>query len=74
MGKTYAGEMYCLLNLLAFQMHSLLDINDEDYQKAHAYAGRRDEFFNELHYAMRYKLFDIWQQRMVFIYSDPDGG
>jgi hypothetical protein len=31
-GKTYASEMYCLLNLLAFQMHSLLDINDEDYQ------------------------------------------
>jgi hypothetical protein len=35
-GKSHAGEMYCLLNLLAFQMHSLLDINDEDYQKARA--------------------------------------
>ena len=73
-GKTHASEMYCLLNLLAFQMHSLLDINDEDYQKARAYAGRRDEFFNELRYAMRHKLFDTWLQLLVFIYSDPDTG
>jgi hypothetical protein len=73
-GKTYASEMYCLLNLLAFQMHSILDINDEDYKKARAYARRRDEFFNELRFCMRYKLFESWQQCMVLIYSDPDPG
>jgi len=73
-GKTHAGEMYCFLNFLAFQMHSLLDINDEDYQKARAYARRRDEFFNELRYAMRHNLFESWRQLLVFIYSDPDGG
>jgi len=73
-GKTYASEMYCLVHLLAFQMHSLLDISDEDYQKARAYAGRRDEFFNELRILMRRMLFDSWQQFMIFFYSDPDGG
>jgi hypothetical protein len=73
-GKTHASEMYCLLNLLAFQMHSLLDINDEDYQKARAYARRRDEFFNELRVHIRRRLFDSWQQFMVFVYSDPDTG
>jgi hypothetical protein len=73
-GKDHASEMYCFLNLLAFQMHSLLDINDEDYRKARACAGSRDEFFNELRYVMRFKLFDTWQQMIVFIYSDPDTG
>jgi hypothetical protein len=73
-GKTHASEMYCLLNLLAFQMHSLLDINDEDYQKARAYARRRDEFFNELRVLMRRNLFESWQQLIVFMYSDPDTG
>ena len=73
-GKTHACEMYCLLNLLAFQMHSLLDINDEDYRKARAYAGRRDEFFNELRVLMRRYLFESWQQLLVFMYSVPDTG
>jgi len=73
-GKTHASEMYCLLNFLAFQMHSLLDINDEDYQKARAYARRRDEFFNELRVLMRRTLFESWQQLIVFMYSDLDTG
>jgi hypothetical protein len=73
-GKTHAGEMYCLLNLLAFQMHSILGVNDEGYQKARAYAGRRDEFFNELRVPMRRNLFESWQQLIVFMYSDPDTG
>jgi hypothetical protein len=73
-GKGHASEMYCFLNLLAFQMRSLLDINDEDYRKARACAGRRDEFFNEPRYVMKFKPFDTWQQMIVFIYSDPDTG
>ena len=73
-GKTYASEMYCLLNLLAFQVHTILDINDEDYQKARAYAGRRDEFFNELRFVMRFKLFESWQQFIAFIHSPHDTG
>ena len=72
-GKTHAAEMYCLLNLLAFQMHSVLDIDDEDYQKARAYARRRDEFFNELRFLMRFKLFDSWEQFIFFMHS-PDTG
>jgi len=73
-GKKHASEIYCFLNFLAFQMHSLMDISDEEYQKARAYARRRDEFFNELRTIMRFKLFDTWQQLMVFFYSGPDTG
>ena len=70
-GETYASEMYCLLNLVAFQMHSILDVCDEDYQKARAYVGRRDEFFNELRVLMRRILFESWQQFIVFVHTDP---
>jgi len=73
-GKTHASEIYCLLHLLAFQMHSLLDIKDEDYQKARAYARRRDEFFNELRVLLRRNLFGSWQELIVFMYSDLDTG
>jgi hypothetical protein len=73
-GDNHASEMYCLLNLLAFQMHSLLDVCDEDYQKARAYAGRRTEFFNELRVLMRRNLFESWDQFIVFFHSDLDTG
>jgi hypothetical protein len=73
-GIERASEMFCLLNLLAFQIHSILDVNNEDYQKARAYAGRRDEFFNELRVLMRRNLFESWRQLIVFMYSDPDSG
>jgi len=66
--------MYCLPRLLAFQMHSLLDINDEDCRKARAYARRRDEFFNELRVLLRRNLFGSWQELLVFVYSDLDTG
>jgi len=72
-GKTYACQMYCVLNLLAFQTHSILDIIDEDYRKARAYAGRRDEFFNEMRFLMRFKPFDSWRHFIAFIHS-PDTG
>ncbi len=71
-GKTYACEMYCLLNLLAFQMHSLLAIHDEDYRKARACFGRRDEFFHDMRSLMRRNLFDSWQHFIIFMHEDLD--
>jgi hypothetical protein len=73
-GKTHASEMYCLINLLAFQMHTIMDLSDEEYKKARIYAGRRDEFFNELRVLMRRTLFESWQHLIVFMYSPPDTG
>jgi hypothetical protein len=63
-----------VLNLLAFLMHSIMDVIDEDYQKASAYADRRDEFFNELRVLLRRNLFDSWHHLILFFYSDLDTG
>jgi hypothetical protein len=59
------------LNLLAFQIHRILALIDEDYKKARDSFGRRDAFFN----AMRFStLHESWQDFMIFIIGDePDG-
>ena len=35
-GKAHAAEIFFLLNLTAFQFHTILDYGDMDYQKARA--------------------------------------
>jgi hypothetical protein len=44
-GQEHACEIYAVLNLLAFQMHGVMLLLDELYQKARKSIRRRDEFF-----------------------------
>jgi hypothetical protein len=63
-----------VLNLLAFMMHGMLQLLDEDYQKARAAFGRRDEFFSALRFAFRRFLHNSWEDFMIFVLGDePDG-
>jgi hypothetical protein len=39
---------YCILNLLAFLVHILMILYDENFINACSYSGRRDEFHNIL--------------------------
>ena len=64
-GQEYASEMFCLLNLLAFLWHGILWLADEGYRNARAWAGRRDEFFNELRAALRWAFHESWEQMMI---------
>ncbi|MDR3312282.1 MAG: ISNCY family transposase [Spirochaetaceae bacterium] len=73
-GKNHASEIFCLLNLLSFQFHTILGLVDEGYQSARASISRRDEFFNHLRAALRYGLHDNWQQFIIFVrHGPPDG-
>jgi hypothetical protein len=73
-GENHASEIYCVLNLLAFMMHGMLQLLDEDYQKARAAFGRRDEFFSALRFAFRRFLHNSWEDFMIFVLGDePDG-
>ena len=49
-GKECACEIYVVLNLLAFQMHGVLLLLDEGYQKARKSIRRRDEFSGPAQY------------------------
>jgi hypothetical protein len=65
-GQEYASEIFCLLNLLAFQFHTILDVCDELYKKVRLSAGRRDEFCNILRAALRLALHDSWETYLLF--------
>jgi len=74
-GQEHACEIYVLLNLLAFQMHGILLLLDEGYQKARGSIRRRDEFFAGLRLIFSRFLFQSWEEFIGFIAQDdePDG-
>ena len=74
-GRENACEIYVLLNLLAFQMHGILLLLDEGYQKARASIRRLDEFFGGLRLIFSRFLFQTWEEFIGFIAQedDPDG-
>jgi hypothetical protein len=73
-GEQHASEMFCLLNLLGFLYHGILDLADEDYRGVRRQAGRRTEFFNELKVALKYQVYEDWRSFVVFVRGEePDG-
>jgi hypothetical protein len=72
-GENHASEMFCLLNLLSFLIHGLQDWMDEEYQKARASFGRRDEFFWSLRYEMSHYLHEDWHSLFLRLSGEgPD--
>jgi hypothetical protein len=76
-GEQYAGMVFCLLNLPAFQFHAVLAICDGQYKKLRACIGRLDEFFNILRAALRFGLHESWEDFLLFALAEdagvPDG-
>jgi hypothetical protein len=77
-GKRHASELFFLLKLLAFQFHTILELSDEDYQKARSSVGRRDIFFYHMQAALRYAVHRSWHDFLVFVRGEdaegvPDG-
>jgi hypothetical protein len=70
-GEEYACEVYCLLNLLAFQMHGIMVFLDEGYQIARRKIPRRDELFAGMRFMWDRYLFDTWDQFIAFVVDDP---
>ena len=74
-GQEYACENYVILNLLAFQMHGILLLLDEEYQKARSSIRRLDEFFGGLRLIFSRFYFNTWEEFIGFIVppDEPDG-
>jgi hypothetical protein len=47
--------------------HTILDLSDDDWQKARDSVNRRDTFFAYLQAALRFALHESWQDFMVYI-------
>jgi hypothetical protein len=77
-GKEHASEIFLLLNLLAFQFHTIVELCDEEYRKARASFGRRDSFFQHMQAALHYALHESWRDFLIFVRgedadNDPGG-
>jgi hypothetical protein len=69
-GTKHAAEVFFLLNLIAFQFHTILNYCDTDYQKARASCSTRVAFFEAMRFCLRYAYHDSWPAFLIFLYSD----
>lgn len=67
-GERYLSMILVLLNLLAFLLHTVLDLCDQTYHRLREALRRRQTFFNDLKALTRYVLFESWDQMLHFMY------
>lgn len=66
-GEQFLANFLTTLNLLAFLLHTLLDLLDEHYRTLRRYLVTRKDFFNDLRALLRYMIFDGWIDLMFFM-------
>jgi hypothetical protein len=67
-GEQYLSMILVLLNLLAFLLHTVLDLCDPVYHRLRDALRVRKTFFNDLKALTRYMLFESWDQMLNFMY------
>jgi hypothetical protein len=68
-GQHYLSMILVLLNLLAFWVHTVLDLCDPIYQRLRSHLRVRQTFFNDLRTLTRYLCFDGWDPLLRFMYG-----
>ena len=66
-GKKHLSSLLATMNLLAFGLHTLLELTDESYQLIRATLGRRRRFFQHLEALTSYLHFESWERLMDFM-------
>ena len=67
-GKQYLSMILVLLNLLAFLVHTILDLCDPIYHAVRTHLRVRMTFFNDLRALTHYLYFAGWDQLLNFMY------
>lgn len=68
-GKQHLASFLLSLNLLAFLMHTILDLVDDQYRAIRQALGRRRTFFQDLEALLRYVFFDSWDDVFQFMFQ-----
>ena len=55
------------MNLLAFGLHTLLELTDESYRLIRGAVGARRKFFQHLEALTTYLYFETWERLMDFM-------
>lgn len=66
-GEEHLANFLATLNLLAFLLHTLLDLLDEEYQLVRKELVTRVDFFNDIRALLRYMVFESWDGLMLFM-------
>lgn len=66
-GKQYLASLLMTMNLLAFGLHTLLELADESYRLIRATVGARRRFFQHLEALTAYLHFETWERLMDFM-------
>ena len=66
-GEEHLANFLATLNLLAFLLHTLLNLLDEQYHLLRKELVTRVDFFNDLRALLRYMVFDSWDDLMFFM-------
>jgi hypothetical protein len=72
--KEHADGIFCLLNLLALLFHGIQEMAEDEYRKAHASFGRKDDFFRALCYEAARYFHEDWHDLFLTVSGiAPDG-
>ena len=66
-GKKHLASLLATMNLLAFGLHTLLELTDESYRLIRAAVGARRKFFQHLEALTTYVYFETWERLMDFM-------
>jgi hypothetical protein len=66
-GKEHLSSLLATMNLLAFGLHTLLELADADYQLIRTKVGARRTFFEHLRALTTYLHFENWTRLMDFM-------
>ena len=73
-GKKHLASLLLTMNLLAFGLHTLLEVSDESYRLIRAAVGARRKFFHHLEAVTTYWFFDHWERLMDFMMRGQEVG
>jgi len=66
-GKQHLASLLATMNLLAFGLHTLLELADESYRLIRDTVGARRTFFEHIRTLTRYLHFESWERLMDFM-------
>jgi hypothetical protein len=66
-GKKHLASLLMTMNLLAFGLHTLLELTDESYRLIRSTVGARRKFFTHLEALTTYLYFETWERLMDFM-------
>lgn len=73
-GKKHLSSLLLTMNLLAFGLHTLLEVTDESYRLVREAVGARRKFFQHLEAVTAYWFFENWERLMDFMMRGQEVG